>query len=135
MHPDAESLLPKQLIHRSGIGYVIGHTLVGLAIHAVESSWVGSAYEHGMAILFAFPGLLVGLICMALVKDFYSGKWCRRVLTMPLLGPVFQVWAISLPLSFFAAIVITAGTGYWPLLSVVGVSAGLLLAQSYLINR
>ena len=26
---------------------------------------------------------------------------------MPLLGPVFQVWAISLPLSFFAAIVIT----------------------------
>ena len=132
MHPDAESLLPKQLIHRSGIGYVIGHALAALAIHAVESC---SAYEHGMAILFAFPGLLVGLICMALVKDFYSGKWCRRVLNMPLLGPVFQVWPISLPLSFFAAIVITAGTGYWPLLSVVGVSCGLLLAQSYLINR
>ena len=128
MHADAESLLPKQLILRSGIGYVIGHALAALAIQAVESSWGGSAYEHGMAILFAFPGLLVGLICMALVKDFYSGKWCRRVLTMPLLGPVFQVWALSLPLSFFAAIVITAGTGYWPLLSVVGVSCGLILA-------
>jgi hypothetical protein len=132
MDADAESLLTKQLIHRSGIGYLIGHGLSGLAIHTVEPC---SVFEHGMAILFALPGLLLGVGCLLLVQNFYSWKWCRRILKIPLLGTTFQVWVISIPLSFFVAIVIPGEEGYWPLLSVVGVGCGLMLAQSYLINR
>jgi len=132
MHADAESSLTKKLVYRSGIGYLMGHGLLGAALHIIESC---SAYEHCMAILFGLPGLLVGVSCLLLVQDFYSGKWCRRILKIPFLGRTFQVWLVMIPLSFFAAIVLPGEEGYGPLLSVVGVCGGMILAQSHLINR
>jgi len=132
MHVDAESILTKKLVCRSLFGYLIGHGLLGVALHIIESC---SAYEHGMAILFGLPGLLVGVSGLLLVQDFYSGKWCRRILKIPFLGSNLQVCLIMIPMSIFAAIVLPGEEGYWPLLSVVGVSGGMILAQLHLINR